>query len=63
VGAHDFEVKLRGRCFRSPLQAYAASLERGCPPEEAHALREALHAHGRRHCAALRRVTAVLEQA
>jgi hypothetical protein len=63
VGAHDFEVSYQGRSLHSPLQAYAASLERGRPAEDSDRLREALRAHGRRHCAALRRITAVLEAA
>ncbi|WP_028998613.1 DUF2779 domain-containing protein [Azohydromonas australica] len=63
AGAHEFEVHSHGRCFHSPLQAYAASLERGWPPAEADKLRQALRDHGRRHCAALRQITAVLEQA
>ncbi|NML16122.1 DUF2779 domain-containing protein [Azohydromonas caseinilytica] len=63
VRAHEFEAPYRGRLVHSPLQAYAASLERELPPEEAERLREALRAHGRRHCEALRRLTAVLEAA
>ncbi|WP_157271908.1 DUF2779 domain-containing protein [Azohydromonas aeria] len=62
-GAHEFEVAWQGRTLRSPLQAYAASLERGLPAAEVWRLHEALREHGRRHCAALRRITAVLEAA
>lgn len=60
AGAHDFRCEWRGRVLASPLDVYAASLQRGLPPPAVAALREALRAHGQRHCAALRQLTLLL---
>lgn len=60
AGAHEFRCALRGRPLASPLDAYAACLQRGLAPPDVAALREALRAHGRRHCEALRRLTLLL---
>ena len=56
AGAHRFEVDGHG----SPLQAYAASLQPGVSAAQTERWLEALQAHGRRHCTALRTLTQVL---
>lgn len=61
AGAHAFECDWHGRHILSPLEAYAASLQRGVTAEERRRLHDALRAHGRRHGAALRAITALLE--
>jgi hypothetical protein len=63
VGAHEFSLSWQGRHMRSPLEAYAASLERGVTALQVEPLRDALCRHGERHCAALRRITQILQQA
>ena len=63
AGAHEFECLHRGQRLTSPLEVYAASLQPGLEPPALAALREALHAHGRRHCDALRRLTLLLAAA
>lgn len=62
AGAHAFAFAWRGRVFDSPLACYAASLQRGLAPPDAVALRDALRAHGRRHTAALRRLSEILDR-
>ncbi|WP_066342161.1 DUF2779 domain-containing protein [Azohydromonas lata] len=63
AGAHEFSLSWQGRAMHSPLEAFAASLERGLTNGQAGQLRDALWAHGERHCTALRHITQALEQA
>lgn len=59
--AHRFACAWRGRWLESPLQAFAAVQHRSVTPQERQAVFDALRQHGRRHCAALRALTAMLE--
>ncbi|MCO5975293.1 DUF2779 domain-containing protein [Ideonella oryzae] len=57
LGAERFDCEGQG----TPLEAFARSLQPGLPAAELQRLRAALHAHGQRQTAALRRLVALFE--
>ncbi|MCE4556794.1 DUF2779 domain-containing protein [Roseateles cellulosilyticus] len=60
-GAHHFACAWRGQLLESPLQAFAAVQHKSVSVAERRAVFDSLRAHGRRHCAALRGLTRLLE--